>query len=106
MKRAIVVSVRTSKDTKTGEDTAWLTLAVMPSKTKDGRLYLPKSTDVPVNTSAAALRTPDKFTKYRDFKIGDLVDIHYALNDFTQKVFVEDITLVANSPYDMSQVIV
>ena len=106
MKRAIVTCVRTSKDVKSGEDNVWVTMSIMPSKMSNGSLFYPKSSDISVSTCAGALRASDKFTSYQKLKLGDLVDIHYGFNEFTQKPFVDDITLVHSSPYKDSDLIV
>ena len=106
MKRAIVTSIRTSKDNKSGEDNAWVTMSIMPSKMSNGNLFYPKSSDISVSTCAGAIRAADKFAKYQVFKIGDVVDIHYGFNEYTQKPFVDDITLVKSSPYKDSELIV
>ena len=106
MKRAIVTCVRTSKDNKTGEDNAWVTVALMPTKMNNGNLFYPKSSDISVSTCAGAIKASDKHKKYRDLKLGDIVDIHYGFNEYTQKPFVDDITLVKASPYKDSDLIV
>ena len=106
MKRAIVVSVRTSKDKNSGEDNAWVTVALMPTKMNNGNLFYPKSSDISVSTCAGAIKAPDKFTKYQGLKLGDIVNIHYGFNEFTQKPFVDDITLVKSTPYKESDLIV
>ena len=106
MKRAIVTCVRTSKDNKTSEDNVWVTASIMPSKMNNGNLFYPKSSDISVTTCAGALRAADKFTKYQGLKLGDVVDIHYSFNEYTQKPFVDDITLVKASPYKESDLIV
>ncbi len=106
MKRAIVTCVRMSKDNKSGEDNAWVTMSIMPSKMTNGNLFYPKSSDISVSTCAGALRAADKFTKYQELKIGDIVDIHYGFNEFAQKPFVDDITLVQSSSYKESDLIV
>ena len=106
MKRAIVVSVRTSKDNKTGEDTAWITVAIMPTKMSNGNLFYPQSKNIAVSTCAGAVRFPDKFSKYKSFNIGDLVDVHYALNEFNQTPMVVDIVLVEKCPYKANDLIV
>ncbi len=106
MKRAIVTSVRTSKDNKSGEDNAWVTVSIMPSKMNNGNLFYPKSSDISVSTCAGAIRSADKFTKYQALKLGDLVDIHYGFNEFTNKPFVDDITLVKSSTYKDSDLII
>lgn len=106
MKRALVTSVRTSKDQKSGEDNAWVTMSIMPSKMSNGNLFYPKSSDISVSTCAGAIRSADKFTKYQGLQIGDIVDIHYGFNEFTQKPFVDDITLVKSSPFKENDLIV
>ena len=106
MKRAIVTSVRTSKDNKSGEDNAWVTVSIMPSKMSNGNLFYPKSSEISVTSCAGALRAPDKFVKFNSLRIGALVDIHYGFNEYTQKPFVDDITLVKDSPFVDSDLIV
>ena len=106
MKRAIVTCVRTSKDKQTSEDVAWVTVALMPTKMQNGNLFYPKSSDISVSTNAGAIRAKDKFSKYCAFKLGDLVDIHYGFNEYTQKPFVDDITLVKSSLYKESDLII
>lgn len=106
MKRAIVTCVRTSKDSKSGEDNAWVTMSIMPAKMNNGNLFYPKSSDISVSTCAGALRAADKFSKYQGFKLGDVVDVHYGFNEYTQKPFVDDIILVKSSPFKDSDLIV
>lgn len=106
MKRAIVTCVRTSKDSKSGEDNAWVTMSIMPSKMNNGNLFYPKSSDISVSTCAGALRAADKFSKYQGLKLGDLVDVHYGFNEYTQKPFIDDIILVKSSPFKDSDLIV
>lgn len=106
MKRAIITCVRTSKDKKTGEDNAWVTMSIMPSKMNNGNLFYHKSSDISVSTCASAIRSADKFSKYQGLKLGDIVDIHYGFNEYTQKPFVDDITLVKSTPYKENDLIV
>ena len=106
MKRAIVVSVRMSKDVKTSEDQAWLTVAIMPTKMNNGNLFFPKSSEICVSTVGGAIKSPDKFNKYKSFQLGDVVDVTYALNEFTQKPFVLDINLVKASVYKENDLVV
>ncbi|MBR1676961.1 MAG: hypothetical protein IJ706_06620 [Clostridia bacterium] len=99
MKRAIVLQVRTSEDKTTHETLAWVTVGCVPSKMKDGRLFYPKSSDTLVTTCAGELRSPDKFKKFKNLKIGAIVDLHMALNEFTNKSFVFDIVVSTDSLY-------
>lgn len=106
MKRAIVTCVRMSKDVKSGEDNCWVTMSIMPSKMNNGNLYYPKSSDISITTCAGAIRTPDKYMKYLGLNLGDIVNIHYALNEYTQKPFVNDIEIVKPTPYEESDLVI
>ena len=106
MKRAIVTCVRVSKDNKTGEDNVWVTMSIMPSKMTNGNLFYPKSSDISVTTFAGAIKSPDKFKQYKELKIGDLVNVHYSLNEYNQKPFISEVVFFADSPYKESDLIV
>ena len=106
MKRAIIVSVRFSKDSETNEDNVWITGAVMPAKMKNGNLFYPQSKKIAVSTCAGAVRNPDRYTKYKGFKLGDVVNIDYALNEFNQKPIIVDVQLVQKSPFKEEELIV
>lgn len=106
MKKAIVVSVRMSKDSKTSENTVWICAAVMPSKMNNGNLFYPKSSDILVTTCAGEIKSPDNFTKYKQLKIGDVVEINYSFNEYTQKPYISDIVLSKSTLYAESDLIV
>ncbi len=106
MKRAIVVSVRPSKEKSTDENVIWATLAIMPNKGKNGNIYYPMSNKICVVTSAGELRSPDKYTKYSKFKIGDVVEVHYGINEKNDTVYVSDLNLVKESAYKDGDLIV
>lgn len=106
MKRAVIVSVRESVDKKTSENVVWTTLAQMPQKGKNGNVYYPMSNKILLVTSAGEVRSPDKFTKYKKFKIGDIVDVHMAINNNNDTVYVSDLELVKESTYKESDLIV
>lgn len=106
MKRAIVVSIRQSKDSKSGENNAWLTMAIMPSKSQNGNIFYPTSKNIAVTTCAGELRAPDNYKAYNSLKIGDIVDITYGFNEISQKPFVSGVALVSSTPYKMQDLIV
>lgn len=106
MKRAIVVSVRTSVDAKTNENVVWVSCAVMPSKGNNGKVYYPKSTGIVVTTCAGELSKPDNYGKYSSLKIGDIVDINYGFNEFTEKAFVENLLFYKSSGIKESELII
>lgn len=106
MKRAIVVSVRMSIDKKTNENVVWVSSAIMPTKGNNGKIYYPKSTDIVVTTCAGELSKPDNYSSYSSLKIGDIVDISYGLNDFTQKAFVSGLLYVKSCGVKESELII
>ena len=99
MKRAIVLQVRQSEDKDTHETLAWVTVGCIPAKMKDGRLYFPKSSDILITTCAGETRSPDKFKKFKDLKVGSIVDLQMALNEYTNKSFVNDIIVSTDSKF-------
>ena len=99
MKRGLVLQVRTSQDNQTKETLAWVTVGCIPSQMQDGRLYYPKSSDILITTVAGETRSPDKFKKYKDLAVGSVVDLHIAINEYTNKAFVNDIQIVKESAY-------
>lgn len=106
MKRAIVLSVRESKDKNTNENTVWVTLGIMPSKYGEGKIFYPKSSEICVSTVAGELRNPDNYKLYKDLKIGDIVNVVYGFNEFTQKPFVNELLCVCETPYSIDDLIV
>ena len=106
MKRAIVISARESVDSKSSENVMWLNLAVMPTKGNDGKVYSPKKEKQVVCTNAGEVRSPDKYARYKKLKVGDLVEVHYAINENTDVIYVSDLQVVQSSPYKESDLIV
>ena len=106
MKRAIVVSVRESKDKSTSENNVWVTVAIMPSKYGNDKVFYPKSSEISVSTCAGELRSPDNFKKFKALSVGDVVNVVYGLNEFNQKPYVVDLQLVKQSPYSEEDLIV
>ena len=107
MKRAIVLSVRQSVDTKSGENKCWVTLGVMPSKMlNSGNIFYPKTTDILVSTCAGEISSPDKFKKYKNLKLGDVMDISYGVNERSNQIFVDNLQMVKETPYALNELIV
>ena len=100
MKRALVLSIRNSKDSQTGEDLAWVSLAIMPVKMQNGKgLFYPKSSELVVNTCFGETRHPDNYVMSKKIKIGSLVNIHYVLNEMTNKAYISKIEEYSPSPF-------
>ena len=106
MKRAIIVQVRMQKDKKTNDDIIWVTSAIMPSKSEKGDIFYPLSKNTLVTTCANALRSPDKYNEFKKLRIGDLIDIHYDLNEYKQQLYVSKLELVKQSSYKEEELIV
>ncbi len=99
MKRGFILQVRTSEDKQTKETLAWVTIGCIPSKMKDGKLYYPRSTDTLITTCAGETRDPDKFKRYKSLKVGSLVDVQTAVNEYTDKTFINNLLPVIDSPF-------
>lgn len=99
MKRGIVLQVRTSEDKVTKETLVWVVIGQLPYAMKEGKLFFPKSSEILINTVAGENRAPDKFKKYMSLKVGSLVDVQRALNEFSNKAFVSDINVVSESAF-------
>ena len=102
MKRGFILQVRTSEDKQTKEMLAWVTIGCIPSKMKDGRLYFPKSSDTLISTCAGANRDPDKFKRYKELKVGTLIDVQTAISEYTEKPFINNLFVVIDSPFSES----
>lgn len=101
MKRGIVLQVRESENKKNGnEKTIWIVIGLLPSKMKNGGLYYPKTTDVCVSTCAGMLTKPDKYSYFKSLTTGSIVKLEYGVNDYANKVFVENIETLCESPFD------
>lgn len=101
MKRAIVLQVRESENKQNNnEKTVWVTVGLLPSKMKSGNLFYPKTTDICVSTCAGILTKPDNYDKFRKLAIGSIVDLSYGVNEFNNKVYVTDISVVCDSPFE------
>ena len=100
MKRAIVLQVRESENKQNNnEKAAWVTVGLLPAKMKSGNLFYPRSTETCVSTCAGVLTKPDNYEKFRKLAIGSIVDLTYGINEFTNKPFVADISVVCESPF-------
>lgn len=100
MRRGIVLSVRDSEDKETHEKQLWVTVGKLPViDRKTGRVYAPKSTETIVVTMAGELRTPDKYSSFKSLKPGDLVEINFGVNEYTEKTYVDSLVVIVPSPY-------
>ena len=99
MKRGIVLKVRKSEDKQTKESLVWVVVGRLPYAMKEGKLFYPRSTEVLITTVAGETRSPDKYKKYLSLKIGTLVNVQMALNEFSNKAFVNDIVVVSESAF-------
>ncbi len=94
MKRCILVSVRPQKDKETNDDLLFLTLYRLPNKMKNGGLWHPKKDEQVINVCLNAKFKPEEFKQYSAIHPGALVDVTFALNEFTNKTYVDRVELV------------
>lgn len=94
MKRCILVSVRPQKDKETNDDLLFLTLYRLPNKMKNGGLWHPKKDEQVVNACINGKHKPEEYKKFLSIFPGALIDVTFALNEFTNKTYVERCDLV------------
>ena len=99
MRRAIVLQVRTSPDKNTGENLVWVVLGRIPSKSKDGKIFYPKTTDIVISTVAGELRSPDKYLKFLSLNVGAIVNVEMTINEYNNKPVVFSIETIVDSVF-------
>lgn len=98
MKKALLVSNRTFTDSKTKEDKLALTLYLMPGKYKGG-LWYPKKDEAIISVVYDTTKTKQEYDYWVNVPLGSLVEIHYSLNEYSNKVYVSTLTLDKASEY-------
>ena len=94
MKRCILVSVRPQKDKETNDDLLFLTMYRLPGKMKNGGLWYPKKDEQIINACINAKHRKDEYDFFLTLLPGAIVDVTFALNEFTNKTYVERVDLV------------
>ncbi len=98
MIRCILVAKREFKDEKTNEQGLFLTLYSLARKSKTpGKLYTPKSTDAVITSFVSKERKPQDYEDFMNIHPGALIDVHYGVNEVTQKAYIQKCELVAGS---------
>ncbi len=97
MKRCILVDVREGVDKKTNADVLYITLAKLPSKMSDGKLWHQKSTDLLINTSVNKTHKPELYNTFKKAPLACLVDIDWAFNEFSGQPYVRIDSIVAGT---------
>ena len=91
MKKAILVQNRTGKDAQ-GNSCLWLTMYQLPSlfTRKDGAkdTWYPKKDDAVIITCVSQANQPHDYDRLKDVREGAICGVHFAVNDFTNKVSV------------------
>lgn len=94
MIRCVLVAKREFKDEKTNEEGLFLTLYSLARKGKEGKLYTPKVTDAVITSFISKTRKPQDYTDYQTIYPGALIDVHYGVNEVTQKAYIQKCELV------------
>ena len=94
MKRCILVGVRPQKDKETNDDLLFLNLIRLPNKMKNGGLWFPKKDEERINVCLNSKFKPEEYKEFLKVLPGSLVDVSFALNEFTNKTYVEHCELV------------
>ena len=88
MKRFILINSRTGEDKETKDELLFLTIARLPSKMNNGKLWYPKKDELLSTICINKSRKPDDFKKYSEILPGTLIDVTFGINDFNGKAIV------------------
>ena len=95
MIRCVLVAKREFKDEKTNEEGIFLTLYSLARKSKtEGKLYTPKSNDALITAFISKERKAQDYNDYLSIHPGALIDVHYGVNEVTQKAYIQKCELV------------
>lgn len=97
MNRCLVCSNRVGTDKETGKPVRYITAYKMPTFSSKGVLWYPKNTEAIVNIVIPEETMPMQFKDFENVKPGALIDVKYGVNEFTNKVYVADFSLVSGS---------
>lgn len=98
MIRCVLVAKREFKDEKTNEEGLFLTLYSLARKSKtEGKLYTPKSNEAVITAFINKNRKPQDFEDYLNIHPGALIDVHYGVNEVTQKAYIQKCELVSGT---------
>ncbi len=97
MGRCLLVSNRVGEDKQTHADMLFMVGYKMPTVTKNGTLWYPKKEESMVNIVVRKDQNPMQYDALKSVKPGALIDVQFAVNDTTGKVFVLSYDLVPNS---------
>lgn len=99
MIRCVLVAKREFKDEKTNEEGIFLILYSLARQVKKdgvstGKLYTPKSNDALITAFISKGRKAQDYNDYLSIHPGALVDVHYGVNEVTQKAYIQKCELV------------
>ena len=103
MKKGIVVAVRQGQDKEKKNNVLYVTIARLPSKMQNGNLWFPKNAETLITACFNFAYSPDQYNRHKDLPIGSLVEISSAINEYTDKPFVQDLKVIAKSPFTEEQ---
>ena len=94
MRRCVLVSSRVGEDAKTNEDVLFLTMYRLPNKMSNGGLWYPRQNEAVITTCINKARRPEEFEILSEILPCTLVDVHYSVNEFTNKSYVSKVEVV------------
>lgn len=105
MKKGLVLSVRTGVDKDTNEDVVFVTIGKLPTKSREtGKIFAPLKSETLLCVQGNKVKSTAKYNTYKDFKVGDLVELYFGVSSISEKVFVDNIVLVKNSPFTEEEI--
>lgn len=97
MGRCLVVSNRVGEDKETHSEMLFMVGYKMPTVTANGALWYPKKEQCLVNIVVRKDKNPMQYDALKSVKPGALIDVTFAVNDASGKVYVLGYDLVPNS---------
>lgn len=97
MKRCVIVSVKPSKDPKTGDDLLFIALYRLPGKMKNGGLWFPKPAECVINYCINKTHQPELYETFSKILPCTLADVTFALNEFNNKTYVSQVDIVKDT---------
>ena len=93
------MQTRQTTDKETKENLIWLTLYVLPSKMKDGKLWFPKKAESTITVCVNEKKAPQDYSDLQHVLPGSLFDITYGFNEYSGKAFISKCELVEFSSH-------